>query len=200
MSYFHLRVTIVKENAKLFMKDFVKRFKPDQVACYYELKEVKGKADNPHIHVHLRYPTASGIPKRSTLSDWMGGAGYAGKYYHKAVKTTVIKNLGYVTKGGDKIYVKNISDEELEEAKSVWDELGELKDMKMVDRLKLEVENEIKLYNRQFRLSSLKKLICKYHRKNGMLVPTVSLQLQYAVSIAIDMDICEEDLELYYGI
>jgi len=200
MSYYHLRVTIVKENAKQFIKNFCKKFNADQVACYHEIKQETGKADNPHIHVHLRYPTASSIPKRSTLSNFMGGLGYAGKYYHKAVKTTAIKNLGYVSKGGDKIYTKNVDQADLDYAKDVWDELGELKDMKMIDRLKIEVENEIKQYNRQFRFSSLKKLICEYHRKNGMLVPTTSLMMQYAVSISLDLNICDQDLELYFGI
>lgn len=200
MSYYHLRVTVVKESAKQLVKQFYKRFQPDQLACFYELKQVQGKADNPHIHVHLRYPSASSIPKRSTLSNWMGAQGYAGKYYHKAVKTTAIKNLGYVSKGGEKIYIKNIDQADLDYAKDVWDELGELKDMKMIDRLKIAVEQEIKKYNRQFRFSTLKKLICEYHRTNGMLVPTTGLLLQYTVSISIDLGICVQDLELYYGI
>lgn len=126
-SQFHLRVTVKESDALKLAKDFVAKFTPD--AYIFSFEQVG--TDNQHIHAHLLY---NEVPKKQTLSDWFGKIGYAGKYYHKNIKTEPINNILYCVKEL-KILYHNVCNQHLDQIIDKTEKINEDKKKQARDKL-----------------------------------------------------------------
>lgn len=126
---YHIRVTGERDKLKQLAELYVKQYKPVVYAFSYE--EVD---ENHHMHGHLEYIKA---PTKQSISQWMKGKGYSGKYYHQDVKTTSEQNLIYICKDLDIIF-HNLTAERFTELKTMTKAINDNKKMDQRHKLLME--------------------------------------------------------------